>query len=380
MEAILTRTHQVKHKLKKLRSLLRPDAAAIIRRRLLSTQSRPLTSTSDRTRNRTVILAYHRVIRLASDPQLLCVLPERFAEQLEVLKRHFTIVPLNVLIERLRSGKPVAGMTALTFDDGYADNLLIAKPLLERAGAPATIFVASGQIGRRYGFWWDELERLLLTGRAVPRTLRLRVGHQVLRWNLDDDADGVIESGDSACEYGRSQPGATRQQVYRSLHRVLYALAPDEREIALEKLREWAGISGLAPAEHRILTAEELAQLSRSDLIEIGGHTISHPALCTLSVEQQTAEIAGGKRSLEESLGRPVNNFAYPYGSLASYDNRTVETVRAAGFRSGCTTFADIVRPGVDLFQLPRLLVRDWDGDEFERQLRARINHWAETT
>lgn len=370
----------MKHKLKKLRSLLRPDAAAIIRRRLLSTQSRPLTSTSDRTRNRTVILAYHRVIRLASDPQLLCVLPERFAEQLEVLKRHFTIVPLNILIERLRSGKSVAGMTALTFDDGYADNLLIAKPLLERAGAPATIFVASGQIGRRYGFWWDELERLLLTGRAVPRTLRLRVGQQVLRWSLHDDADGVTETGDRAGEHGRSQPGATRQQVYRSLHRVLYALAPDEREVALEKLREWAGISGLAPAEHRILTAEELARLSRSDLIEIGGHTISHPALCTLSVEQQTAEIAGGKRSLEASLGRQVNHFAYPYGSLASYDNRTVETVRAAGFRSGCTTFADIVRPGTDLFQLPRLLVRDWDGDEFERQLRARINHWAETT
>lgn len=376
MEAILTRTHQVKHKLKKLRSLLRPDAAAIIRRRLLSTKSRPLTSTSDRTRNRTVILAYHRVIRLTSDPQLLCVLPERFAEQLEVLKRHFTIVPLNVLVERLRSGKSVAGMTALTFDDGYADNLLIAKPLLERAGAPATIFVASGQIGRRYGFWWDELERLLLTGCAVPRTLRLRVGPQMLRWNLQDDADVVIDTA----RPGRAHASATRQQVYRSLHRVLYALAPDEREVALEKLREWAGITGLAPAEHRILTAEELRQLSQSDLIEIGGHTISHPALCTLSVEQQTAEIAGGKRNLEESIGRSVNHFAYPYGSLASYDNRTVDTVRAAGFRSGCTTFADIVRPGADLFQLPRLLVRDWDGDEFERQLRARINHWAETT
>ncbi|HZP87853.1 MAG TPA: polysaccharide deacetylase family protein [Burkholderiales bacterium] len=316
---------------------------------------------------------------VTSDPQLLCVHPEQFLEQLDVLKRYFKVVPLRALAERLERGDSVAGMTAVTFDDGYADNLLVAKPILERCEVPATMFVASGYVGGSHGFWWDELERILLGTTALPRTLRLQVGGQVFRWSLGDDADAPIENVMN-WHTGMQWTPTLRHQAYRSLHSVLYALAPEQRELALDRLRQWAGLSGLAPPSHRTLTEDELIELSRSELVEIGGHTISHPALCTLPLSSQEAQIAGGKRWLEERVDRPVTSFAYPYGSLASYDSRTIDVVRAAGFRCACTTFADIVRPGDDLYQLPRLLVRDWDGEEFERQLSTHINHWHETT
>src|SRR5690348_5921529 len=79
-----------------------------------------------------IILMYHRIADPLSDPQLLCVSPAHFAEHLAVIQERFEIVPLRELAARAQSGKSVRGTAAITFDDGYADNLHHAKPLLQR--------------------------------------------------------------------------------------------------------------------------------------------------------------------------------------------------------------------------------------------------------
>src|SRR5262245_19306871 len=109
-----------------------------------------------------LILLYHRIAEPAADPFDLCVTPQHFAEHLEQLRRHHRIISLTELSQRLASGATLRHTVVLTFDDGYADNLHHAKPLLERYDAPATVFVTSGYVGQDREFWWDELERLLL--------------------------------------------------------------------------------------------------------------------------------------------------------------------------------------------------------------------------
>jgi peptidoglycan/xylan/chitin deacetylase (PgdA/CDA1 family) len=69
---------------------------------------------------------------------------------------------------------PLWGAVAITFDDGYADLLANAKPLLERADVPATAFVVAGGLGRP--FWWDELAALLGTV-AARRPGRVNRSH-----------------------------------------------------------------------------------------------------------------------------------------------------------------------------------------------------------
>ncbi len=86
-----------------------------------------------------LILLYHRVTDVDSDPWSLCVTPDHFAEHLEVLRKYTHPMRLQQLAQglyrRQRAGRPVA----ITFDDGYADNLQNAKPLLERYDIPATV-------------------------------------------------------------------------------------------------------------------------------------------------------------------------------------------------------------------------------------------------
>ena len=98
-----------------------------------------------------LILMYHRVASAATDPLELCVAPERFAEHLELLESLGRIVPLRDFARAKGNGLTVA----ITFDDGYADNVLAAAPLLEQHDAPATVFVVAGAVGSPRAFWWD---------------------------------------------------------------------------------------------------------------------------------------------------------------------------------------------------------------------------------
>jgi peptidoglycan/xylan/chitin deacetylase (PgdA/CDA1 family) len=328
------------------------------------------------TTSRALILTYHRVDDLESDPQMLCVTPECFAQQMEVLRRHFRVVPLKQLVGALRSGGDIAGMVAVSFDDGYADNLLIAKPVLERYEVPATVFIASDYIGGSATFWWDELEDIFLSEQSLPQKLRLEVDRQRFSWDFKEDALGSSDSGNAKGWYvGSRLLPSRRHRAYQTLHQVLYTKNSEQRADLLQKLRAWSGRTLALRQNHRTMTLEELVCLARSPLIEIGGHTATHPALSMLTPQQQDIEIRSGKVRLEQMIGRESTSFAYPYGSLTSFNDTTSRLVKEAGFDLACTTFTDCVRPRCDTYQLPRLPARNWNGEDFQRYLTSWITH-----
>src|SRR5215831_16190313 len=117
-------------------------------------------------RSHDVILLYHRVAAIDSDPWSLCITPERFSEHLEVLRECMPITLEQAdLSGRYGAKRP---RVVVTFDDGYADNLYAAKPLLERFDIPATVFVVTGYVGQDREFWWDELEKIIFGSETLP--------------------------------------------------------------------------------------------------------------------------------------------------------------------------------------------------------------------
>ncbi len=312
------------------------------------------------------ILAYHRVIDLPSDPQLLAVSPAHFAEHLEIIRKHALPIPLGIVpcaVDHERSAGPCV---AVTFDDGYFDNLEFAKPLLDRCAVLATVFVVTGHMGAGREFWWDDLERMLLLPRKLPPVLDLDMGSTVLHWSIKDECD----ASDPAWNVARS-PLHTRQGVYLTLMNELSCLAPAQRDAVLARLADWSGVGSAGRDLCRRMTCAELRSLRAGGLVSLGAHTHAHPMLARLAPLHQRAEIETSKHWLERQFGDPVMNFAYPHGTSDAYSRHTARLVCQAGFECACSTAARAVSALDDPFELPRFTVRNWGAAEFESRLKG---------
>ena len=308
------------------------------------------------------ILMYHRVARESHDPWDLCVTPEHFAEQLEVLRRRARCVPLGDIVCRWRQ-RPGQVRIAVTFDDGYRGNLKQALPLLERFDVPATVFVSSGFIGSGREFWWDALERCLLRPRSLPAVLQLRVAGEERSWAVASEP-GDAESGTWRAD--RTTARTARQRLFLELWELLVVLEAKERERALDELVKWSGVEPHAPAESLPMRLDELRELARHPLIRIGGHTRWHQPLPSLSPAAQRDEIEVGRRDLERLIGRPVTTFSYPYGR---HDRVTSAIVRELPFELACTSRPAPLTAVARRFTLPRLQVVEAGGDAFSHWL-----------
>jgi len=319
---------------------------------------------------RVLVLLYHRVIDLSFDPQLLSVTPQHFDEHLEILHQFTQPMRLKDLASAIQTDKLPRRGVVITFDDGYIDNLQEAKPMLERYAIPATIFVTAGQLGSQDEFWWDELDRLLLQPGKLPETLYLRIHDGSHRWELNGATEYTEDDYMRYCGWhiDQSNDPTPRHKLYRSLYQLLHSMQQIERRRTIEKLQNWAGKDRWRRLSHRTLNADEVVLLAQGGLVEIGAHTMTHPMLATLPISLQREEISQSKACLEDLLDQPVDSFAYPHGS---YTDETITLIREAGFKYACSSDTDAVWRGEDPFKMPRVVVRDWDGDEFARWLKG---------
>ena len=296
-------------------------------------------------RSSVVILMYHRVIEASSGPWNLCVSPKHFTEHLKILQQNYPVLSLHDLLNSLRNARLPKRGVVLTFDDGYADNLWNAKPLLEKYEVPATVFVASGSVDNN-GFWWDELEQALLQPRKLPKSLQLNVHDRLYEWpttNLNQ-----------------------RKHAYLAIHKILLPLRVSDRDQLMAELFAWADLDKIERSDHRPLTTAELMKLSQSEFVDIGAHTVTHASLSILSRDDQIREIDGSRIKLTAILGSSVDTFSYPFGKFTS---DTIDIVKASGFEMALTSEANAVQVGADQFQLGRFEVGDWAGEEFKDHL-----------
>jgi peptidoglycan/xylan/chitin deacetylase (PgdA/CDA1 family) len=321
-----------------------------------------------------LILLYHRVTTLDADPQLLAVGPENFAAHLSVLEEIARPMPLSDLVSAARAGQDVHDAFAITFDDGYEDNLLTASPILREQRVTATIFVATAGLNSRHEFFWDDLDRIFLQPNCLPGSLNLQVGSTA--WQIDLGDDATLSTADAVqhrhWNVTLTETPTTRHRAYRELCGLLHGSPTQRRQHLLEQIREWSGLGSEVRATHRMLSESQLKHLAQDELIEIGAHTITHPLLSAETPEIQQREIRGSKTALESILNRSITSFSYPFGGRRDYTPDTIAAVRDAGFEYACSNFPGPITASLDPFQLPRVLVRDWPAQEF----RNRLTQW----
>ena len=134
--------------------------------------------------DRPIVLMYHRIACLPVDPWRLAVSPARFATQIGLLARERSIVPMDWLARELRANRLPRRTAAVTFDDGYADVLENALPILRRFNCPACVFITTDGIDLPRGFWWDILSRVILEPVNLPEHLAIDIDGEPWEWRL----------------------------------------------------------------------------------------------------------------------------------------------------------------------------------------------------
>jgi Predicted xylanase/chitin deacetylase len=301
-------------------------------------------------RLRPAIIMYHRVADPGSDPWGLSVTPDNFSAHLAALKRDRAVLGMDDFVTQARAGTLPSHAVAITFDDGYHDNLAAAAPLLSAAGLPATLFLASAPSFRQTGYWFEDLADLILDARD-PADARVQIGGETvaIRFGPRESAD-EDRRGWRAWNGGRTQ----RETLFHALWERIRVLPVEAQTVTLARI---GAALGRAPSRSaRPMTQAELGDLARGPFT-IGGHTVDHVDLPTLDDSEAFAQIANGRTDAEQVATGPVNGFAYPYGRC---EPRLGPIVQAAGFSWACTTrHAHVDRRRIDPYFLPRIQAED---------------------
>lgn len=310
---------------------------------------------------------YHRVAELEFDPWEISVSPVHFEEHMRVLEKFGSPVKVSDLEVTFGRFPFMKKKIAVTFDDGYADNYHNAKPVLERYGIPATFFIMTGAIDSREEFWWDEIGRAVLAAEFVPAIFDFMIAGKRYHWEIKPrDKSKTADPARALTKVPSNGTVLSRMQLYYVLWEIISHLSVMDKKIVIKEIVGWAGIPSGFRTDHLPMTSLELKSLARSGTFEIGAHTVNHPHLSRFSPDTQEEEIGRSKHDLERLTGNEVTSFAYPHGD---YTVDTVHILKRLKFQKACTVNEQPVMCGVDPLLLPRFMVRDWDGDQFERHL-----------
>ena len=248
------------------------------------------------------------------------------------LRKRYRIVSLDELCLEMENPATSGQAIAVTFDDGYRDLYTQAFPILQKYRIPATIFLIANSVESGEVSWYD---RIFLATHVFPE--------KVLELTLDEPRSFELTTPASRVR------AAT--QIVACLRRLSDArrrecCADLERKVALppEQLAD------------RMLTWPQIREMQKGG-IAFGSHTVSHPVVSRLSATAAEEELRQSKRVLEERLGKPVEDFAFPFGQPADCGVAAEEPLRRCGYRSAVTTTWGVNSANTGRYRLRRVQI-----------------------
>ena len=269
-------------------------------------------------RGKGIILVYHRVLPLNKiDNSLvnISVSVNNFINQINYLKKNFDIISLDDLLVHLKS-KSNKFKIAITFDDGYKDNLKYAYPILERFKAPATIYVITKFIGNKCMPWWIKLDHFIKNNSKIFGDKK-----KIFEFYKND----IL----------------LRDQL--TIDKKILSIIGKKKKLEYNKI---------------FLDQKEIQYLSKQKFITIGSHSHSHYNFSQLTHEQTLSEFKTSKSILERITKKKIIHFSYPYGGHQNINFKFNNLLKNLGYLSAVTTIRKKLYQ-LNQFELPRVFVNN---------------------
>ena len=117
------------------------------------------------------------------------------------------------------------------------------------------------------------------------------------------------------------------------------------------------------------MTHDELKKMYASKSAVVGAHTFSHSPLSLFKKDEQLNEMKKSKDFLEELLNTKIEHASYPFGSKKDFNNDSIEVCKELNFKMTCANYYNQVHTWSNIHELPRVLVRDWNLNEFKKRM-----------
>jgi len=270
------------------------------------------------TPNTLTVLNYHRI----DDPfrpgfntfkPNVSATPSQFAQQMDYLSQHYNVISGRNIAEWLRGGQKLPPNAAvITFDDGYHDNLKHAYPVLKTSGLPAVIFLTTSYIESSASFYWD------IVAYCFDHAPKDNADFPLLGRRYWQNAKSRKQVMDEWIAMLKTLPEVDKKKQVDQLPEILDASVPNDLS---------AGLT---------LTWSEVRHLSDNG-IEMGSHTVNHPILTRVSLDEAKGELEQSKSTIEAVTNKPVVSFAYPNGQRSDFNEALVNSVVDAGYQVAFT-------------------------------------------
>jgi peptidoglycan/xylan/chitin deacetylase (PgdA/CDA1 family) len=181
-------------------------------------------------------------------------------------------------------------------------------------------------------------------------------------------AQVIPSPANQTLEPGRHYVGITFDDAFRSFaQNALPVLAGCELPVILfvptgflGRKTDWFDYGSVNPVGEEVVSADELKQLARQYKIEFGSHTVHHPNLVELSLDEARAELRDSRETLESLLERKIHSISFPYGS---YRAREIKLAQETGYEFCFSISPQRLVGGIQPGLIGRVSVHpsDWD-------------------
>jgi peptidoglycan/xylan/chitin deacetylase (PgdA/CDA1 family) len=280
-----------------------------------------------------------------------------FTRHMEIVARQFKAVTMDDIALFLKGEKTLPPRAvAITFDDGYKDNVRCAAPILNRLGIPATFYVLVEAVDRSIAPWYCLLRNAFWTARN-PKWI--------------DPAGTAHDLTDAT----------TRQAAFMQAAGLCSKSSASEREQVVQNATRTLEPEPFPNESGLMMTWDDARMLLKSGHI-VGSHTMTHPNVAQVSTEEARRELTDSKRKLEIELASPVQHFSYPHPALnPQWNESTLKITEELGYATAVTTTVGAVKSSARPLAIPRTYIPRAEAEflwHIERTLLSRTGAAAE--
>jgi peptidoglycan/xylan/chitin deacetylase (PgdA/CDA1 family) len=274
---------------------------------------------------------YHHIGTKKDDYLLYRTNTSDFEKQMKYLQNTHKIISFEKLIQAVTEKKSLPKRAAIiTFDDGYKDNYTEAFPLLKKYKIPATIFLTTGHIETDNSFWWNKI------GYVLCKTKFKKI-------ELDD--------------FGDISPPSIENMPYslRMIFQKFKKIPEDKKKKLIDLLIQKSDVNIPKSIDKDLMMSWDNIREMNENGIDFGAHTVTHPILTNLSLNQAKFEIVESKKIIEKRLNKTITTFCYPNGYADDYNTDIIKILKDNGFSCSVTAIPKMVTIKSNLFELGRV-------------------------